>query len=60
MTPSEPVRICVRCGVAFETAVVPCPNIEPFEHGGVLTVCSVLHYGERCPQCGGNVWEARE
>ena len=39
---------CVRCGVVFETSIVPCPE-------GKLG-CLVLHYGECCPKCGGVIY----
>lgn len=42
-------KVCVRCGVEFVETVVECPQGEPG--------CLVLHYGERCPKCGGRVYE---
>ena len=60
-------KVCVRCGVEFEYMAVPCPDSEltvrwPGYNGPFLScgfTCAVLHYGERCPRCGGEVYEAR-
>lgn len=42
-------KCCVRCDVAFEQMPVPCADGKPG--------CCVLHYGARCPQCRGHVYE---
>jgi hypothetical protein len=49
-------KVCVRCGVAFVTVRVPCPDARPDD----TTSCLVLHWGLRCPQCGERVYEQRD
>lgn len=49
------MKLCVRCNVEFVTTMVPCPDLTPgFAH------CGVVHYGDRCPTCGGDVYERTE
>ena len=50
------MKTCVRCGVAFVLTTVPCPD-GPTRQGNSYVSCLVLHYGERCPKCGGAVYE---
>ena len=47
------MKTCVRCGVAFVLTTVPCPD-RPADS---YVSCLVLHYGARCPKCGGAVYE---
>lgn len=47
--PGETMKRCVRCGVPFSLARIECPEGRDG--------CLVIHYGQRCPQCGGGVYE---
>ena len=48
-------KVCVRCGIPFQETVIPCPDRLPGP--GVGLTCLVLHYGLRCPTCGGAIYE---
>lgn len=55
------MKTCVHCGVAFVKTSVPCqghPNsVKVSETWPQYLVCMVLHYADRCPTCGGDVYE---
>ncbi len=52
IAPGLEPRLCIRCNLPFVLVMVPCPDAIPG--------CCVLHYGHRCPQCGGAVYDLPE
>ena len=51
MTTEPEAKMCVRCGIPFDQVSVACPDGRDG--------CLVIHYGLRCPRCGGAVYEGR-